>query len=757
MIAKCQFLALARDLGTILCLGMYLVSTAKSDEPQGSPALSLTAALAANTDLWGEAAMKRPEGPTYQFFARQLPPLRYVNAAFRHYPIVLSAPRNPVKARLISNGSAINARANLNTWADPGFPVTFHVGQEEEAFGNDLARLDGPRYFRGYLPIVQMAYKAADARYALDAFAAVEPPEADSGVVFARYSLAQGDSGRVTATVGCESPVNADDGRLANEKGEMLILFDASWKWDASSKKLVANLSRGQGASLAIFTQPPKGTPSPLTDAVYARQRDACVRFWQSFVDAGVTLDVPEAVVDNAWRSLLIGDCMLMKGDVLNYSAGNIYDRQFEAECGDAVSAMAMFGQKDDARRAIVPLLIYTQENLDFHDAAFKLQLLAHYYSITRDADFVRSQRMHWERELSFILKNRSADNGLLPREAYCGDISTPVFSLNSNANGWRALRDWAWVLEELGETERASELRHEAAAFREAILAAVAKSENRSFQPPFIPVALFGEEKPYDTLTATKVGSYWCLMAPYLLGSDFFAGTPRERAIIDTLQSRGGVAMGMIRFDQHSGYFANEKGVDDCYSLRYAMTLLRLDEVDRALVCLYGKLAQGLTRETFIGGEGSSLVPLDDLGRPMYLPPNVTGNASFLWILRNLLVQDGELHGDGKPATLRLLFATPRAWLADGNTIRFERAPTAFGEVSVVAHSTLTQNEISVDVAVPERAPKQTLLRIRPPGGWRVLKARVGEKVLTPDERGTVDLTGLRGRFTVKVDVQKG
>ena len=58
-----------------------------------------------------------------------------------------------------------------------------------------------------------------------------------------------------------------------------------------------------------------------------------------------------------------------------------------------------------------------------------------------------------------------------------------------------------------------------------------------------------------------------------------------------------------------------------------------------------------------------------------MYLPPNSAGNAYFLWTLRNLPVQDGDLDNDGKPATLRLLSATPRAWLADENPIRFERA----------------------------------------------------------------------------------
>ena len=58
--------------------------------PESVP--TLEEVLAAKQDLWGLAAIRQPGGPSYEFFARLLPPLRYVNAAFRYYPIVLSAP-----------------------------------------------------------------------------------------------------------------------------------------------------------------------------------------------------------------------------------------------------------------------------------------------------------------------------------------------------------------------------------------------------------------------------------------------------------------------------------------------------------------------------------------------------------------------------------------------------------------------------------------------------------------------------------------
>jgi hypothetical protein len=117
--------------------------------------VSVQEMIDSRTDVWGDAAMRQPDGASYEFFKDLLPPLRWVNTDFRHYPIVLSAPRAARKVRLVSNGSAVNARANkLPMWQELGTPVNFYVGDSAEAFGDDLARLETPTYLDGYLPIV---------------------------------------------------------------------------------------------------------------------------------------------------------------------------------------------------------------------------------------------------------------------------------------------------------------------------------------------------------------------------------------------------------------------------------------------------------------------------------------------------------------------------------------------------------------------------------------------------------------------------
>src|ERR1051325_3200938 len=112
------------------------------------------------------------------------------------------------------------------------------------------------------------------------------------------------------------------------------------------------------------------------------------------------------------------------------------------------------------------------------------------------------------------------------------------------------------------------------------------------------------------------------------------------------------------------------------------------------------------MTRDTFIGGEGSPFLHGDPAGRSLYLPPNSASNAMFLVTLRYLLIQDWDLDDDGRPETLRLLFGAPGRWLRDGAVLAVEGAPTAFGTVSFRAESRLGAGEVRLDIVGPPRRP---------------------------------------------------
>ena len=113
---------------SIQLITAVILATAVAAAPPG--VATLDEALAAKEDVWGLAAMQQSNGPSYEFFADLLPPLRYVNARFRYYPIVLGAPGSARKARLVSDGSAM-----------PGGVVTQHLLADTNA-----KELVGPSY-----------------------------------------------------------------------------------------------------------------------------------------------------------------------------------------------------------------------------------------------------------------------------------------------------------------------------------------------------------------------------------------------------------------------------------------------------------------------------------------------------------------------------------------------------------------------------------------------------------------------------------
>ena len=153
-------------------------------------------------------------------------------------------------------------------------------------------------------------------------------------------------------------------------------------------------------------------------------------------------------------------------------------------------------------------------------------------------------------------------------------------------------------------------------------------------------------------------------------------------------------------------------------------------------------------------------IVPIEfhgTLGRQMYLPPNSAANSFYLQMLRYMLVQDWDADDDGRADTLRLLFATPRKWLADAKEIDVGKAPTQFGSVSVTARSNLSKGEVTAQIELPEKAPPHVLLRLRLPDGKKIKSVTAnGHPAKLLDDVETLDLSGVSGRVNVEARVTR-
>jgi hypothetical protein len=738
----------------IICEVTFSAISADSPVTNHRSPITFSEVVTSKRDVWGEAAMAQPNGPSYEFFESLLPPPRYVNSDFRYYPIVLSAPKAKAKARLISNGSGVNVHGGTRSWNDVGTSMIFRVGPDELRFGEFLDRLQHPTLAEGYLPIPEIRYAHDVQDYQLEAFASTDPALAENAVVFVKFSLASGRNNFITVQSDGKAPVKFANGQLRNSEGQLLACFDKNWTWERQGAH--ATIGTNKSATIFIITKPfPKGAePELLLQSPaenYESQRRLCADTWKKILADSINVETPERIVNNAWRNFIIQNFELINDDSMRYSTGNQYDKLYEAEGSDAALTMMMWGYEAETRRLIPPLLDFTRKNLEFHQAGHKLDDISRYYWQTRDAEFVKAMRPRWEKEIERIAISRTNEHGLFPKEQYCGDIATPVYSLNSNAKCWAALRDLISVLREIGENAEADRITAIESEFHKNILAALDKSIRRDTEPPFVPIALFGDEEIHDPITHARIGGYWNLMANYIIGTRILSGE-RESWLPHYLETHGGLCMGMTRTGAESKTFwTGVPRTNPLYGLRYVEDVLRRDEPERALVNFYGLLAQGCTRNTFIGAEGCSLTPLDSGGRIFYCPPNSASNSEWLSTFRRMLIQDWDLDDDGRPETLRIAFATPKRWLEDGKVIKVERAPTDFGPTSFRIESRLEKGQVIAEIDPPQRnQPKRTLLRARVPDAWKITSAEIGSQTLQPDDKGTVDISSIKSKTTI-------
>src|SRR5262249_44719791 len=157
--------------------------------------------------------------------------------------------------------------------------------------------------------------------YALEAFASTDPALGEHGVVFVKFSLAQGGTGTIAAVVEDKTPLKYAEGKITDDTGNVVALADGNWKWERN--RLVAKITTKNAATLAIATKPLPAQTAAAVKLDYQAQRDACAATWKKILGGAMNVETPEPLVNNAWRHLLIQNFELINGDRMFYSAGN--------------------------------------------------------------------------------------------------------------------------------------------------------------------------------------------------------------------------------------------------------------------------------------------------------------------------------------------------------------------------------------------------------------------------------------------------
>jgi hypothetical protein len=724
-------------------------------------AKSLRYVLRSGHDVWGDKLLASRDGPTFNSVARLLKPLFY--AAGRRggrsgdsgvYYLPFAWPTQfgaqTIGLHVADGGTIFASRTN-------GPKLTISVGPgAHERYGSCLARLSTPQLLGGYLPVLETRYvDAAGMRYTQESFAA-RIGVTRSLMSFVRLT-ADATHARRAVKLGFATSARhltvAGDGTLSRGINTHLFVSDGA---RVRGSAVSYDVPRGsvQTAYVAWLLDPGPTTPFTLDEDSYAATRQKLVAFWTRKLAAGATFEVPEPRVQNALRSVVIQNLEL----AWRYSAGNGYhSKVFTPELVDSAGVMGEYGFQD-LDWAI--LNVASWRKLSF-TANWRMgeQLLgsARYYGLFHDRAYVDAHTHSLARYVERMRRQLTGRRHLLQRERYSADVWLKVYGLHSQAVAWQGLREMAAVWDATGHRALAAKARRVASKLGGGLRRAAQKSSRRLGDGSlFVPIRLRDGERPYRRLTASRPGSYWNLVMPYALASGLFpADGARARGVLRYLRAHGSRLLGLVRAGAFTLYGRGrvaQSGTDQVYGLDLARFFADNDRPDQLLLSLYGQLAAGMTRGTYVSGEAATLTPLrNQYYRTMFQPPNSASNSAFLEILRLMLVHETRSRS-GAARGLELAFSTPRAWLRPGEQIAVRDAPTSFGRLTYTVAA--KEGEVDAWVDVPgSRSLRSLKLRLRLPRGERIASVAVdGRRNRRVDpSTGTIDLSGLHGSLFVQ------
>jgi hypothetical protein len=722
---------------------------------------AVNAALASKQDVWGNQLLRSPAGPTYDGVRRFLRPLMFVGrpAGIRPtqltdsgvYYLPFGQPRGPsgtssVQLHVADGSQIVSRMAN-------GPRLSVGVGMRgRERYGACLPRLRTPRLYGGYLPILETSYlDAKGVRYHQESFAA-RIPQTRALVSFVRLKIDPRRSRWRVNRVRFTPSLHLERfHRRLRQGARTRMLFSRYARWDGHSLVYTVRRLHPRTVYVAWLDEPRPTRAFRLNNTSYNRAKRSLIEFWDQRLSTGAQLVVPERRVYDAERNLLIQNQLLS----WRYSLGNSYQR-FTWELIDVAEVMGAYGYRG-VERAILNASLHAPTYFPNRSKGEQMSGAADYFRRFGDLAYVQRVTPRFRRYVSGFERQLDGGlTGLLTRERYGADILHKVYGLHAQVLALQGLRAMAGVWAATGYPLLADDANRVAsrldAGLRAAVQAAQVALPDGSL---FVPIELVdGKERAYESLTSSKRGSYWNLVMPYVLGSRFFPpGGAQAAGLLRYMLDHGSRFLGLVRFAPHTGVTNpgyQRPGSDDVYGINVARFLADNHRPDLLLLSLYGKLGAGMTENTFVAGEGSTIQPVPRLYyRSMHRPPNSANNAFFLEALRLALVHET---ADG----LELAYATPRTWLAPGKRIEVRRLQTSFGPLSYSLEAGASEVRLRLDV--PPRLTGSLKLRLRLPAGERLAPVSAGgrsfERLAAPD---TLDLTGLTGHVELDLPLSGG
>jgi len=554
-------------------------------------------------------------------------------------------------------------------------------------FGRDLTRLSRKQtktLLDGWLPVVLLDAADGPVRYEFVLWATPRPTVKDWRKAFDWPTEGENFLNWIVIRV-------ANTGNTRAEAKVKVERTGATGSATSALKLFAWSLDPGQRVEDVVrIPFAPVKDASAFADQDAKLWLDRTVGFWRGLMDGAARIDVP---CTKATQALLAAHvCQLIANDHGELHGGEgFYDEFYIRDGGYQIMELEEAGLLDAARKAVAPYLRqqrpdgrFETQRGQFDANGQALWVLWQFYKITGDRVWLTKAYPQMRRAVDWMIQARRkapADSpfaGVLPNALADGEYLWGGKHHIVGYDFWnlRGLLCTADAARTLGKANEADELLAEAKRYRAAVDAAWKLTGLAHFPPSW-----------------EKAGTHWGNTETLWPTELFERDDPRVAALLAEVRQRhgGGFVEGTIRWLGHKG------AIHPYMSAYSTMTSLARGEHEQVVEDFYWYLLHSAATHAFPEG-----IYYKRRFAWSHTIPHVTGASNYALMLRHMLVHE---RGD----ELHLLPAVPDWWLAEGNQICIERAPTHFGRMGLKV--TGLAKGVRVELDRPRRRPPKRII----------------------------------------------
>jgi hypothetical protein len=367
------------------------------------------------------------------------------------------------------------------------------------------------------------------------------------------------------------------------------------------------------------------------------------------------------------------------------------------------------------------------------------LSLVARYYNYTRDEALLLKHRRKIEataallqelHEESLLLPASDPGHGLI--HGWCESDSClmpdpsvwwkPYFANSAFAvRGWRDISAVWRVLKFDGDETLAASWSHGSTQLQSTLVESIDTNTKHDMKPAYIAPLPGAKLTFWESLGQEHPSEQQWVHRCY--AELLQAGVIPDRqanTVIDCMRSYGATTLGIVANVEHP--HPGGRDILGFISYGYAQALLRLDRIEEYILFLYSHRYHVHSRGSWTAGEVTGIT---GDGALFCIPSQLTIPLLVRWML---------VFEDPDADRLYLGRALPRKWVASGNPIEIQNAPTRWGRVNYRLESG-GNNQLVAAVTLPEKGslPGELQVSFRVPAGKRLSSLTVNGKEVRP------------------------